>query len=177
MIAHIDQYFHPSKTVDSLGYNFQLIDIKKGVDKPVTMLKACFSHPFTSLKRGGVNIDPPLQVGFMLPSLLSTYHGMVEDFKLGSHSITTALLKTIVDQCISYDKDPWKGPIGKDGKVFRNPSVNTAGVSVCASSNPYNALANLLFNKHLNHWHYNCKDSSEKHIPGQTPQCKKTASS
>ncbi len=28
--------------------------------------------------------------------------------------------------------------------------------------NPYNAVANLMFNKHLNHWHYNCKDSNDK---------------
>ncbi len=73
-----------------------------------------------------------------------------------------ALVQTIVDQCISYDKDPWKGPVGNDGKVSHNPSANAAGASVSASSNPYDALANLLFNKHINHWRYNCKNSSEK---------------
>jgi hypothetical protein len=73
-----------------------------------------------------------------------------------------ALLQTIMNQCISYEKDPWKGPIGKDGKVSRNPLVNAAHVSSSASSNPYEALANLLFRKHLNHWRYNCKVNSEK---------------
>jgi hypothetical protein len=68
MIAHIDQYFHSSGAVDSLGYIFQLIDIKQGADEPVIRPKARFSHRFASLKMGGVNINPPLQLpSFHLP--------------------------------------------------------------------------------------------------------------
>jgi hypothetical protein len=67
-----------------------------------------------------------------------------------------ASLETIVNQCISYDKDLWKGPVGKDGKVSRTPLANAPGALGSASSNPYDALANLLFNKHLNHWCHNC---------------------
>ncbi len=136
MIAHINQYFHPSRAVDSLGYIFQLIVIKQGVDKPVIMLKAHLSCLFASLKMGGVNIDPPLQVRFMLRSLLFTYHGVVENFKLRRQSFTKALMETIVDQCISNDKDHWKEPNGKDDKVSCNPSVNAAGAPVSVSSIP-----------------------------------------
>jgi hypothetical protein len=111
MIAHIDQYFHPSGTVDSLGYIFQLIHIKQGANEPVITLKARFSCLFALLKIRGVNIDPPPQVCFMLRSLLYTYHGVVKDFQLGRHSLMTALLQTVVDQYTSYDKDPWKGSV------------------------------------------------------------------
>jgi hypothetical protein len=114
---------------------------------------------------GGINIDSPLQVGFMLRSLLPTYHGMVKDFKLGRHSLTTALLQTIVDQCTSYDKNPWKGPVSKDGKPPRSPLATAAGASVPLGrdgTHPFKAIATLNFNNHCNHWQYNCKDGSEK---------------
>jgi hypothetical protein len=104
MIAHIDQYFHPLGAVDSLGYIFKLIDIMQGANELVITLKARFSRFFASLKMGDINIEPPLQLGFMLRSLLPTYHGVVEDFKLGRHSLTTALLQNVIDQCTSYDK-------------------------------------------------------------------------
>jgi hypothetical protein len=165
MIAHIDQYFYPSGAVDSLGYIFQLIDIKHGAGKPVIPLKVRFSHLFALLKMGGINIHPPLQISFMLCSHLSTYNGVVEDFKLGRPSLTTALLQTDVDQCTSYDKDPWKGPVGKDGKPSHGPSANAAGASVPSPGNnthPFEAMGNLSFNKHLNHWRNNCKDGSKK---------------
>jgi len=60
MIAHIDQYFHPSGAVNTLGYIFQLIDIMQGANELVITLKARFSRLFASLKMGGVNIKPPL---------------------------------------------------------------------------------------------------------------------
>ncbi len=41
-------------------------------------------------------------------------------------SLSTASLQTVVEQCLSYDKDPWKRPIGRDGKPVRNPLANTA---------------------------------------------------
>ena len=65
---------------------------------------------------GGVLVDSALQVGFMLRALCSTYHGVVQDFRLGRHSLSSATLQSVVEQCMAYDKDPWKGPIGKDGK-------------------------------------------------------------
>jgi hypothetical protein len=49
MIAHINQYFHPSSTVNALGYIFQLIDIKLGANEPVITLKVQFSCLFASL--------------------------------------------------------------------------------------------------------------------------------
>jgi hypothetical protein len=52
MIVLINQYFHPSGTVNSLGCIFQLIDIKQDVDKPVIMLKAQFSCLVTHSKWG-----------------------------------------------------------------------------------------------------------------------------
>jgi hypothetical protein len=78
LIAHINQYFHPLGAADTLGYIFQLIDIMQGANEPVITLKARFSRLFALLEMGGVNIKPPLQVGFMLRSLLSTYRGVVE---------------------------------------------------------------------------------------------------
>jgi hypothetical protein len=40
MIENINMYFNPSVAVDSLGYIFDLIDIKQASDKPVVTLKA-----------------------------------------------------------------------------------------------------------------------------------------
>ncbi len=100
----------------------------------------------------------------MLRSLLPTYHGVVEDFKLGQHCLMTALLQTIVDQCTSYETDRRKGPVGKDGKPC-SPLAPAAGASVPLGrdgTNPFEAMATLNFNKHFNHWQYNCKDGSEK---------------
>jgi hypothetical protein len=72
MIEHIDKYFNPSGTVDSLSHIFDLIDIKQAHDESVITLKDRFSCVFASLKMGGVAIDSALQVGFMLLALLST---------------------------------------------------------------------------------------------------------
>jgi hypothetical protein len=115
MIAHIDQHFNPSGAVDSLGYIFDLIDIKQSDQESVVTLKARFSKAFSALKMGGIGIDSPLQVGFMLRALLSRYHAVVQEFHLGRHSLTDASLQTVVEQCTNYDKDPWKGPVGKYG--------------------------------------------------------------
>ena len=49
MIAHIDQHFNPSGAVDSLGYIFDLIDIKQVEQKSVITLKARFSKAFSAL--------------------------------------------------------------------------------------------------------------------------------
>ena len=93
------------------------------------MLKARFSRIFASLRMGGVAIDSVLQVGFMLRALLSSYHGIVQDFRLGHHSLSTATLQTLVDQCVAYDKDTWKSPVNKTGKPVRTPSANAAGTT------------------------------------------------
>ena len=116
MIDHIDKYFNPSGTVYSLSHIFDLIDIKQAAEESVITLKARFSRLFASLKMGGVAIDSALQVGFMLRALKSTYQGVVQDFRLGRHSLPSATLQSVVDQCLAYNKDPWKGHIGKDGK-------------------------------------------------------------
>ena len=117
MIAHIDTYFNPSGMVDSLSHIFELINIKQAHNESVITLKARFSCVFASLKMGGVTIDSALQVGFMLCVLQSTYHGVVQDFCLGRHSLSSATLQLVEEQCMAYDKDPWKNPIGKDGKL------------------------------------------------------------
>jgi hypothetical protein len=83
MIDHIDKYFHPSGTVDSLGYIFNLINTIQASAGSVITLKARFSRLFALLKLGGVAIDSALQVGFMLRALLLKYHGIVQDFPLG----------------------------------------------------------------------------------------------
>jgi hypothetical protein len=106
MIEHIDKYFNPSGTVDSLSHIFDLIDIKQAQDESVITLKARFSRVFARLKMGGVAIDSALQVGFMLRALWTAYHGVVQDFCLGRHSLASATLQSVVDQCTSYDKDP-----------------------------------------------------------------------
>ena len=77
---------------------FDIIDINQAQDESVVRLKARFSCVFASLKMGGVAIDSALQVGFMLRALLSSYHGVVQDFRLGRHSLSTATLQTVVDQ-------------------------------------------------------------------------------
>ncbi len=179
IIACIDQYFHPLGAVDSLGYIFQLIDIMQGANEPVITLKVRFSCLFVLLKMGVINIEPPFQVGFMLCSLLSTYNGVDKDFKLGRHSLTTALLQTVIDQCIFHDKDPWKGPVGKDGKPSCGPPANAAGASASCSENNvhlFESMGTLSFNKHLNHWRYNCKDGSKSASSATTlPATKLTA--
>ena len=100
MIDHIDKYFNPSGTVDSLSHIFDLIDIKQAPAESVITLKARFSRVFASLKMGGVSIDSALQVGFMLRSLLPSYQGVVQDFRLGRHSLSSATLQSVVDQCV-----------------------------------------------------------------------------
>ena len=95
----------------------------------------------------------------MLRALLANYHGVVQDFRLGRHSLSTATLQSVVDQCAAYDKDPWKGPVGKDGKHHRNPSASAAG-STNDRSNPYEALMKCSFGSHISKWRNACKDTS-----------------
>jgi hypothetical protein len=162
MIKRINKYFNPSGTVDLLSHIFDLvIDIKQTHNESVITLKARFSCVFASLKMGGVAIDLALQVGFMLHALRSTYHGVVQNFRLGHHSLSSTTLQLVMEQCIAYDKDPWKGPIGKDGKLVRSPSANAAGAPG-DKSNPYDAMASYLFGTHISCWHISCKEGSKK---------------
>jgi len=150
MIAHIDHHFKPSGAVDSLRYIFDLIDIKQTEQESVVTLKACFSKAFSALKMGGIGIDSALQVSFMLRILLSHYHAVVQEFCLGRHSLSDASLQTVVEQCTNYDKDPWKGPVGQDGKdPKRTPSANTAGTDF---GDPYDVLGGKSFNHHFGRW-------------------------
>jgi hypothetical protein len=79
MISHIDHHFNPSGAVDSLGYIFDLIDIKQTDKESVVTLKARFSRLCSALKMGGISIDLALQVGFMLQALLSRYQAVVQE--------------------------------------------------------------------------------------------------
>jgi hypothetical protein len=160
MIAHIDQHFNPSGTVDSLSYIFDLIDIKQSDQEPVITLKACFSKIFSALKMGGISIDSALQVGFMLCALLHRYQVVVQEFCLGRHSLSSASLQTVVEQCTNYGKDPWKGLVGKDGKVPRpTPSANAAGSE---GENPYDVLSAKSFNYHFGRWKKALKEQKGK---------------
>ena len=98
MIAHIDHHFNPPGAVDSLGYIFDLIDIKQTEQESVVTLKARFSKAFSALKMGGIGVDSALQVGFMLRSLLGRYHPVVQEFRLGRHALSEASLQTVVEQ-------------------------------------------------------------------------------
>ncbi len=127
MIAYIDAHLNPSGAVDSLGYIFDLINIRQLADVSVIILKAHLSRLFASLKMGGIKIDLALQVGFMLRVLRLGYQAVVQEFCLGRQVLTSATLQTVVNQCISCNKDPWKGPVKRGGKPVRTPLANAAG--------------------------------------------------
>jgi hypothetical protein len=119
MIAYIEAHFNPSGAVDSLGYIFNLIDIRQAADELIVTLKARFLRVFASLKIGGISIDSALQV---------------REFHLRQHSLTTASLQTVIDQSVSYGKDPWKGLVGRDGVLVSTSLVNAT------NSDPGNSL-------------------------------------
>jgi hypothetical protein len=162
MINYIDKHFNPSGAVDSLGYIFDLIDIKQGQDEPVVTLRARFSRVFASLKMGGVDIASSLQVGFMLRALLSCYSAVVTDFCLGCHSLTSATLQTVIEHCTAFDKDPWTGPVGHDGRPVQTPSANTVGAGSGEPSTVYDAMEQVSFNYHFSRWRKCFSESSEK---------------
>ncbi len=151
IIAYIDAHFNPSGAVDSLGYIFDLIDIKQAPKESVVTLKARFSRVFALLKMGGISINASLQVGFMLRSLCSAYQAIIQEFHLGRHSLSTASLQMVVEQCVSYDKDPWNGPVGRDGKPVHHPSAYTADSG--NHEDPYAKVAAKPFSYHMNRWH------------------------
>jgi hypothetical protein len=165
MIVYIDAHFNLSRAVHSLGYIFDLINIRQSADESVVTLKACFSHLFASLKMGGILIDLALQVGFMLWALWSGYQAVIQEFCIGHHALTSATLQTVVNQCVFYDKDPWKGPVGCNGKPVRTPLANAAGSNVNPdTTNSYGALAAKLFNYHLNPWRKTLTENKGKRL-------------
>ena len=85
---------------------------------------------------------------------------MVQEFCLGRHAQSDVSLQTVVEQCSNYDKDPWKGPIGKDGKPARTPSANAA---VADPPNPYEALSSKSFNYHFGQWTKALEDQKGKY--------------
>ncbi len=99
---------------------------------------------------GGISIESALQVDFMLCALLHRYQAVVQEFCLGRHSLSAASLQTVVEQCTNYDKDPWKGPVGKDSKVpCPTPCANATGSE---GENPYDALSAKSFNYPFGRW-------------------------
>ena len=96
---------------------------------------------------GGISIESALQVDFMLCALLHRYQAVVQEFCLGRHFLSAASLQTVVEQCTNYDKDPWKGPVGEEGKVpCPTPFANAAGSE---GENPYDVLSAKSFNYHF----------------------------
>jgi hypothetical protein len=69
---------------------------------------------------------------------------VIKEFCVGRHSLTKATLQTVVKQSINFDKDPWSGPVGKDGKAPCSPLANAAGTNSGDGENAYKALANSL---------------------------------
>jgi hypothetical protein len=151
MIAYIDAHFNPSGAIDSLRYIVDLIDIKQLANKLVVALKACFSQLFALMKMGGITINSLLQISFILRVLQVGYQAVVQEFCLGWHSLTSASIQTVNNQCILYNKDPWRGSVGCDGKPVHASSANAAAVPANKdSSNPYKVLSTKPYNYHLN---------------------------
>ena len=96
---------------------------------------------------GGISIDSALQVRFMLHALWSGYQAVVQEFQ---HSLTTASLQTVVDQCVSYDKDAWKGPVSRDGKPARTTLANATNSD--PDNSLYAGMAAKPFNFHMSRW-------------------------
>jgi hypothetical protein len=130
-----------------------LTHIQQLADKPVVTLKAHFFRLFASLEMRGITIHLALQVGFMLGALWSGYQAVVQEFCLGLCTLTSTMLQTVVNQCISYNKDPLKDSVGQDGKPVCTVSANMAGSNVDQdSATQYDALAAKPYNYHLNCW-------------------------
>jgi hypothetical protein len=67
-----------------------------------------------------------------------------------------------VDQCTNYDKDPWKGPVRKDGKPPRGNSSANATAGTDSHTDPYNSLASKSFNNHFGRWKKALKEQKGK---------------
>ncbi len=84
---------------------------------------------------------------------------MVQEFHLGRHALTEASLQTVVEQCTNYNKDPWKGPVGKGGKPACTHFANATGAD---SDDPYDGLAAKSFSYHFGRWKKSIVDQKGK---------------
>ena len=84
----------------------------------------------------------------MLWALVQKLSGIVNEFCVGHHSLTTATLETIIKQYLHYDNDHFH-VAGKNGKAPRTLSTNTdnmGGIAVKdASSTHASPGTGLLF--------------------------------
>jgi hypothetical protein len=122
-------------------------------------LKAWFSHLISTLNMGGININSALKVGIMRHSLLAKYQAVVQEYHFGPHTLADTRLQRVVKQCNNYNKDPWKGLTGKDGKSAHTPSANAAEAD---HQKTYKALPGKSFSYHLGQWKKALKDQKSK---------------
>jgi hypothetical protein len=113
MITYIDVHFNPSEAVDSLGYIFDMINIKQAPEELVVTLKACFSCVFASLKMGAASpltrlsrlvlcSAPSVQLikPLFRNSVLGVTPYLLQAFKrlLSSASRTTRILRSVLQE-------------------------------------------------------------------------------
>ena len=60
-----------------------------------------------------------------------------------------ATLQSVFNQFVNFDKDPFLGPVGKDGRVIWNASASAAGPACGDGENAYDALTAKSFNYHF----------------------------
>ena len=67
-------------------------------------------------KRGGVRFTTRswVHVTIGLLFIIIIFTQIVQN-GLGCHPLSEATLQTVVDRCVNFDKDPFLGPVGKDG--------------------------------------------------------------
>ncbi len=136
MITHIDQHFNLLGVDDSLGYIFDLVEIRQSDKGWVVTLKTRISCLFSALKMGGINIDSALQVGFMQCSLLAKYQAVSQELCLGCHALTDVSLQMVVRYILTenfkymlwFIADYWGFPVTNialqgEGGVARTPST------------------------------------------------------
>jgi hypothetical protein len=75
----------------------------------------------------------------------------------------SATLQTVVDQCVSYKRDSWRGPVGHNGKPVHTLSANVAESNVDPDPRkPFGVLAAKPFNYHLNCWRKSLTENKGK---------------
>jgi hypothetical protein len=72
-------------------------------------------------------------------------------------------LQTVVEHCMSYNKDPWTGPVRHDdGCPACAPSANTASANPSNAPAAYGAMEQVSFNYHLSRWRNSLLDLADK---------------
>ncbi len=98
--------------------------------------------------------------------------GSKQECCLGCHTLTSATLQTVANQCISYDKDLWKGSVGSDGEPVRTPLADSVGSNVNPDkTNLYDAHAAKPFNYHLNCWRKTLTENKGKCLLCHVSSC------